>query len=294
MEQWQLKQLKSLPLHVKILKSQQRIKEWYEYYNGEVYVSFSGGKDSTVLLHLARSVYPDIKAVFCDTGLEFPEIKEFVKSIDNVEIIRPEISFRNVLDKHGYPIISKEVAEAVGGARKGQKSMIEKLTNEERKFNCTKYKYLLDAPFKISAQCCNEMKKKPFKKYEKTTGLKPIVGTMASESQQRQKAWLKYGCNAFESKRPMSKPISFWDEEDIWAYIRQENVEYSDIYNKGYKRTGCIFCMFGVHLEKYPNRFQNLEYTHPQLHDYCINNLGLKDVLEYLNIEYKDNQTRMA
>ena len=86
--------LRSLPLEIKIAKSKQRIQEWIDYfgYNG-VYVSFSGGKDSLVLLHLARTVNPNIKAMFVDTGLEYPEIKEYVKTFPNVDIIRPQISF---------------------------------------------------------------------------------------------------------------------------------------------------------------------------------------------------------
>ena len=49
----------------------------------------------------------------------------------------------------------------------------------------------------------------------------------------------------------------------------------------------CIFCMYGIHLEKGQNRFQRLEITHPQLHEYCMNKLGFKEVCEYMNIPYK-------
>ena len=293
MEKWQLTQLQALPLEVKIQKSLLRIKEWYEHFEGDVYVSFSGGKDSTVLLHLVRSLYPDVPAVFADTGLEFPEIRDFVKTIDNVEWLKPAMNFRDVIKEKGYPIISKEVSEAVSGARKGYPSMIKKLTDKTRKYNCTKYKHLLDAPFKISHQCCDEMKKKPFKKFEKETGLKCIVGTMTLESRQRQTSWLQYGCNAFDSKRPMSKPISFWSESDIWDFIKLNNVEYSKVYDMGYSRTGCIWCGFGVHMEKGDNRFQQLKKTHPQLHKYCMENLGLKEVLDYIGVPTEQDQLTM-
>ena len=92
MEGWQLKQMQGLPLKVKIEKTKQRIREWYEKWECQVYISFSGGKDSTVLLDIVRQVYPNIVAVYCDTGLEYPEIKEFVKTIPNVKIIRPKSS----------------------------------------------------------------------------------------------------------------------------------------------------------------------------------------------------------
>jgi len=302
MEHWQLKQMQQLPLEAKVQKTILRIQEWYEHFDGQVYVSFSGGKDSTVLLHLVREMYPDVEAVFADTGLEFPEIKEFVKSVDNVRWLKPDMGFREVIEKYGYPVIGKEVANCVEGARKGQIYRINRfngtLKNKDggkSRYDTSKYAYLLDAQYKISDRCCNEMKKKPFKKYEKETANKPIIGTMTEESQLREQSWLKTGCNAFEAKRPMSTPISFWKETDVWEYIKKYNIPYSKIYDMGYQRTGCIFCMFGAHLENYPNRFQRLQRTHPQLHQYCMKDwdcggLGLKKVLEYIGVESEDNQ----
>ena len=117
MERWQLYQMRSLPLEAKIIKSQLRIREWYEYWQGNVYVSFSGGKDSTALLHLVRSVYREVPAVFCNTGLEYPEIVEFVKPIDNVEIIRPNLSFKSVIEIYGYPVVSKEQSQYINETR---------------------------------------------------------------------------------------------------------------------------------------------------------------------------------
>jgi len=115
----ELQELQALPLKVKIMKTKLRIREWVNQYglNG-VYVSFSGGKDSLALLHIAREIYPDIKAMHVNTTLEYPEIEKFVKTFDNVDIVKPELTFVEVIKKYGYPLISKEVAECVWGARK--------------------------------------------------------------------------------------------------------------------------------------------------------------------------------
>lgn len=190
----------------------------------------------------------------------------------------------------------------------------------------------MDADFNISHKCCDVMKKTPAKRYSKETGRKPILGTMAEESQLRYRKWLQHGCNAFETKEPKSQPMSFWTEQDVLHYIKKFNVPYASVYGDivptskdeqiegqltafdilgdydgtqlkttGASRTGCIFCMFGCHLEKEPNRFQRLKETHPKQYEYCINGgemvddkwqpskegLGLGKVLDYINVKYK-------
>lgn len=301
MEMYQLKQMQSLPLEVKIQKSSQRIREWYEFYSGDVYVSFSGGKDSAVLLHLVRSLYPDVEAVFCDTGLEFPEIRQHVLETENVRWLKPKMNFREVMSEYGYPIISKDVSEIVEQGKRKQPTALKKLNGVDKdgepsifRARYKKYKYLIDAPFKISNKCCNVLKKEPAKRYEKETGNKCITGMMASEGVKRQQAYLRTGCNAFDLKRPQSQPLAFWKEEDIWSYINLFNVSYSKIYDLGYKRTGCIFCAFGAHLEVYPNRFQLLQKTHPKLWNYCMKDLdagglGMPKALDYIDVEWRDN-----
>lgn len=294
MELIELKMLQYLPLDIKVLKTLQRIREWYEYWNGKVYVSFSGGKDSTVLLHLVRSLYPDVVAVYCDTGLEFPEIKAFVKTIENVVWLRPKMKFTEVIKQYGYPVISKEIALTIDYARKGSKWAIDKLDGKQEWGNHKKYKFLMKAPFLIADKCCYKMKKEPFHLFENDTELKPFIGTMASEGGQRETAYKRTGCNSFDSKKPKSVPIGFWMEKDIWDYIKQYNLPYSKIYDMGYIRTGCMFCMFGVHLEKGQNRFQRMQTTHPKQYKYCIKScedggLGVGKVLDYINVPYQNN-----
>ena len=286
-----LAQKQSLPLQAKINISKRRITQWYNHFNGNVYVAFSGGKDSTVLLDLVRSIYPNVKGVFVDTGLEYPEIKDFVKTVGNIETIRPKYTFIEVLERWGYPIISKQVSMAISRFR-NTKDPIQK---EYRMFGTKngeyvgkagvipkKYRYLIDAPFKISENCCNVMKKQPFHKFEKKTGLKPFIGLMAEDSKNRRDYYIKNGCNAFNLNDPKSMPLSIWTEDNIWEYIKTKKIDYCKIYDKsGIDRTGCMFCMFGINQEK-EDRFESMSKTHPKIYTYCMNKLGLKKVLEYI------------
>ena len=93
----ELKIMQAWPLEKKIEVTLGLILEWYKYYDGQVFASFSGGKDSTVLLDLVRRVCADIPAVFVDTGVEYPEIREFVKTVSNVEWLKPKMSFKEIV-----------------------------------------------------------------------------------------------------------------------------------------------------------------------------------------------------
>ena len=129
-----LKELQALPLDRKIQISQARIIEWYQRWNGNVVVSFSGGKDSTVLLHLVRTIYQDVRAVFSNTGLEYGEIQRFVRSFPNVDVVTPKMRFDQVISSYGYPLIGKEVAEAIYYARRlrSQSVHVERERERER------------------------------------------------------------------------------------------------------------------------------------------------------------------
>ena len=259
-----------------------------------MYVSFSGGKDSTVLLHQVRKLYPEVPAVFVDTGLEYPEIRQFVKTIENVTWLRPKMPFHKVIEKHGYPVVSKENAEKIHdiSSTKSDKLRNKRLYGDAKGNGklSEKWKYLLNAPFAISGKCCLELKKKPIKRYERMSNNKMFIGTMTGDSRLRKSYYLRVGCNSFEDRRPASRPLSIWKEKDIWDYISKYNLSYSTIYGMGYGRTGCMFCMFGVHMETGENRFQRMARTHPKQYKYCIEKLGLGDVLDYLKIDYKPKQ----
>lgn len=169
-----LLQFQSLPLGAKINHCKLRLRDWVNYYGlDSVYISFSGGKDSTVLLHIARQMYPNIKAVFVDTGLEYPEIRDFVKTFDNVDWIKPKKNFKQVIEEYGYPMISKEVSQTIYEVQRAKAQgtippsyRLKKLNNEATdkdgnlsSYNIPQWRFLVDAPFKISHKCCDVMKK---------------------------------------------------------------------------------------------------------------------------------------
>ena len=113
------------------------------------------------------------------------------------------------------------------------------------------------------------------------------MGTMASDSYLRKTNYLRNGCNSFK-ERSISQPLSFWREGDIWEYIKSKGIKYSPVYNKGIERTGCMFCMFGVHIEKH-NKFKLMEINYPEIYKYCMEDLGIEKVLNYCHIKHTNN-----
>lgn len=327
-----LKQMQALPLNLKIRLTQSRIRTWVNEFGSDgVYVSFSGGKDSTVLLHIVRQMYPEVEAVFCDTGLEYPEIREFVKTFDNVTWLKPKMNFRKVIETYGYPFISKSISQAVYETRRrigkglpltSYKAQCLLGTAKNTKgdpslYNIPQWRFLLEADFNIAHHCCRIMKKTPTKEYENISDKKPILGQLACESMMRTSAWLNTGCNAFNATRQQSNPMAFWMEQDILEYIKKFNLPicsvYGDIVEEDelagqmtmsdfddnlkppklttteMKRTGCMFCGFGCHLDKEgEGRFELMKTTHPKQYEWIMKpwsegGLGYKEVIDWIN-----------
>ena len=291
----ELDMLCALPLDVKIAKSQQRIREWIDYWGEDgVYVSFSGGKDSTALLHLVREVNPNIKAVFFNTGLELPQIQRFVRETENVDIIQPTISFIDVIKQYGYPIFSKEISDAIYFARRPEceKSSVAKYNqligqsfdkngNKSKRTKERWFPAYLELPFNISGHCCTRLKKLPSKSYMRKYHRRPIIGTMTEESSLRVSAYLKSGCNSFDGDYARSVPLSFWNESDVLQYISLNKIPYCDVYGEivcendkykclGCQRTGCSYCGFGLGLVKNNNRFIELKKLAPKQYDFSL------------------------
>ena len=320
-----LKRLQALPLVQKIELTKRRIHQWYTSFNSKVYIAFSGGKDSTVLLDIARQVFNDIPAVFSNTGLEYPEIVKFAKSFENVVEVKPKMSFKQVIDNYGWAVVSKVQSMAISRYNNTKDPLQKEYRLHGTKNGVEigsagvisdKHKYLLDAPFKISEKCCEQLKKKPFKEYQKKSKRVPIMGTMADESKLREQMYIQHGCNMFDNTNPISAPMSFWTEQDVLEYIVKNKTPYcEDIYGQikptkdflqvdmfggadekqtlkctKEQRTGCMWCMFGLELETLANhgenRFTRMKKTHPKQWNAVINKYGAREVLDFMKLPY--------
>ena len=305
-----LRERQAWPLEKKIEHTLHQIQQYDGWartngYNG-AYLAISGGKDSTVLHHIAKSdpFTQHIPSVFSDTGLEYPEVREMALRLADT-VVRPAKSFKEVVEKYGYPAISKQVATKLHKLRTakpgsaGYRLIMEGITSAGRVFPqgklAEKWKYLINGEVRISGQCCDELKKKPMLKYAKKARRVPIVGVMAGESNGRERDYLRYGCNAIEGNKPMSRPMAFWTEQDILSYIHTNEIPLASVYGEivvcsgqyeltGVQRTGCIFCAFGCHLEK-KSRFKQLKETHPKLWDYCKRVLGTDKILKVMGVD---------
>lgn len=296
-----LRYRQALPLYVKEGMTRDRIRNFVDMYGTDgVYLSLSGGKDSCVLLDIVRSMYPGIEAVYVDTWMEFPQIRSFIGQFDNVRILKPQKGLKQIIEECGWCFPGKEVASTVEAARRGVPWAVRKMNGADKngmpdkyrkRFN--KWSFLMDAPFLISDQCCLEMKEDPLIQYENESGKKPIVALLAEESERRKMAYLKTGCNSFDSRRAMSKPMAFWTEQDILWYIVEHGIGITPPYGNitrcrdgklrctGEQRTGCMFCPVGCHLNGFA-KYRRLREYNRQLYDYCMYELGLDFVLKWI------------
>lgn len=214
---------------------------------------------------------------------------------------------------------NKRLAIMLGMFSKNKENPIQaNIPSEDRsQFSQERYKFLLDAPFEISNKCCSVMKKEPAHQYTKRTGRYPITAQMADESKLRTQKWLQNGCNGFNLKIPTSNPMAFWTENDVLTYIVRNKLAICSVYGDvvedfgdqlegqmdfsdfglyephkkykctGCKRTGCMLCGFGCHLEQSPNRFEMLKGTHPGMYkllDVVKNNgVTMREAIEWIN-----------
>lgn len=313
-----LQDMLSWSLDKKITHALKRIKEFYDFEDGKVYISFSGGVDSCVLRHLIHSLYPNVVSVFANTTNEYLEILEHVRSTDNVIIVNPKITFIETVEKYGFPLVSKKTARAITDLRENKPTTSNVrnlyLTGFNRKgvfvpsYKLAKKWYPLfqEAEFNITNKCCDILKKEPMNRFKKESGLKSFVGTQIQEGGYRKESWLSLGCNVLNGdKSDLSRPLSIFTKKDIWDYIDRFNVPYSKIYDdvlnedgtvkiEGEKRTGCAYCAFGAHLEKSDlinkNRFERLALRKPKQYKKMMklenNGITFSNALSFIKVNH--------
>lgn len=314
----QLRNYQAMPLGAKIRRSEMLIRQALEHFDDMLYIALSGGKDSCVLADIVWSIDKTIPAIFCDTGNELDSVVAHIGKMINdglpITIIKPKMTFDEVIKKYGYPVLSKNITMGIDRFIK-TKSMRQKILRAFGGINPTsgkkqrasipkKWHYLLkmvlDGELRTTNKCCGILKINPTKPYAKKTGRKPFVGTMAGESVNRLESYLKLGCNAFEGDG-VSRPLMFWTEQDILQYHKEKNLPmaaaYGEIENKrgelrcsGDQRTGCKFCLFGVHLEKGENRIQRLARVEPESYKHAIEDLGYDKVMDTLGVDWRPYQ----
>lgn len=271
------------PLEYKIMLAKRRIQAAIDKYGEEkCYISFSGGKDSTILSHLVLSMGYKLEHVYSNTRLEYPEcvsfsIKWCKKNGVKLTTVYPELRPVEIWKKYGYPIFSKEISEILERVRNHNKVNPKKMKKVK---SFLKYKN-----HKLSAKCCYYLKKKPMKDWQKISGKKvAIMGVRAEESQIRRVVWVRKGC-IYETKDQVAvHPLIFFTSNDILKYAKQNKIKFADIYNKGFDRNGCYCCGFGCHLTD-ENNFVKLKKYNPVLWNNIMNHWGFEKICKKCNVK---------
>lgn len=272
-----------------------------------------------------RNEYPEVvRHVYSLKGQNNEKFKKIVKLPyndprnvgDTIEIRVSKEKQSAVLKKHGYLVISKRLSREIMDCQnlkakypdsyKTDPRYLSKMDIKNRYSIPKRWQYLVDAPFKISKYCCHALKHSIFQEYERETErIYPITGEQASESRDRKKSYLQFGCNGFNRKKPKSMPLAFWKAEDLLEYIAINRIPYAACYGdivKGRdgkyqttkeKRTGCMFCTAGIFQEELEvglNRFQRMQGDYPVHYELLMrpveqNGLGVKEVLSYIGIK---------
>lgn len=208
--------------------------------------------------------------------------------------------------------LQKDVAEAIWYARQGKKWAIHKLNGLDKDGKPDRYRQqnkkwipLYESDLLISSFCCIKQKEEPIANYEKQTGRHPLLAIMAVESARRREAYLRTGCNSFSGRRPVSKPMSFWTNQDVLQYIVERDIKIASsngmiveegclpgqmnlmssgrkLFCTGEPRTGCMFCPVGCHLDGL-QKFERLKKYNRKLYDYCMDELGEWKLLEWVS-----------
>ncbi len=256
-----LRRLQKLPMEVKVKLTKIILNHYIkENKDNGVYLSYSGGKDSSVMRRIALEIDANIPSVFCNTTNEQSEIMDYIKKQKNITTLMPKMGFRKILKKYGFPMVSKlacrKVYDLKNPTEKNKKVRITWNDKDSLFRLANKDRFLVEEDFNVTAKCCDILKKEPFRRYELETGRLPVSGIIADESSQRQDAIIKGGVI---SEGKMCRPMAFWLEKDIWKYSLMNNFRFSEnyydrkvdgVFVSADKRSGCELCLMGFRYDK--------------------------------------------
>lgn len=243
----------------------QSINEIYDLKNN-AYIAFSGGKDSVVLSHLIDKALPDnkIPRVYVNTGIEYWFMVKFVKEQaekdDRIVIIKPTKNIKKMLEEKGYPFKSKAHSDNVAIYQHGGMTNWVKVylgigdRYKAKQYQCPdklKYQFTPGFKLKVSRQCCVELKKKPIKEYEKSSGRTiGLTGMRKEEGGSRS----NLNCVIFDKEKHVKKfhPLLVVSDEFEEWFIKENNIELCELYKPpfNFERTGCKGCPYSMDLQR--------------------------------------------
>lgn len=209
-----------------IYEPQDLVKKAISDFGDSLAVSCSFGSCSVVVLHMALQVKPDIKVVFNNTGVEYPETyayRDLLKKEWSLNLIETKAkkTFWQCVDEYGFPLIR--------GTGKGK-----------------------GAHWK--PKCCVHLKELPMKGACKELGIQAtMTGLRCAESGVRMFCLAQRG-QSYATKKYGSlwrfHPIGFWTRKQVWEYLESNKIPINEIYSKGKDRSGCMPCTGFINWEK--------------------------------------------
>lgn len=245
----------------------QKIRSMNELHNleGNAYLSFSGGRDSTILHHLLDEALPGnrIPRVYINTGIEYAMVLKFVRKLqeqdDRIIIYNAGVNIKQMLEEKGYPFKSKEHAEKLSVYQNsGKTKYVQAYLGEAPGHTCPKfmcpsklrYQFTDEFKIKVSRRCCHELKKKPAARYAKETG-RSVVMTGMRQSEGGTRTLIN--CAAFDGdKLKKFHPLAPLTDEWMSWYEREREIVLAELYYPPYnfQRTGCKGCPFAPELQE--------------------------------------------
>lgn len=238
-------------LQDKIRLSYAIIEEYNNFTDGNLAVVMNYGLRSLCLLHLAKQVNKQIKAVYIDTGIDFPEwLKYIKKKVKHLDVIKPNISYNDLINKYGYTVVSHSISKRVEYYRNSKSPAAYKYLQPSESGFHTDWTFLIDEPFKITNKCCKELILKPMRAYAKKNNLillnperkRTKTGYLSNRDKTTNTAYKKYYMNIY--------PIAFWTLQDSLRYKENKHIKVPDFYRE-------IVNYFKIHCYQYPQNICN-------------------------------------